>query len=162
MHVIAVDLGASNGRVMKVEYTGDAFGIEEVHRFPNTPVERGGRLTWDIQQLWRETIKGIGWANEGAQSIGIDSWGVDFGLLDHEGTLMEDPFHYRDQRTEGMMEWVFERMSRREIFERTGVQFLPLNTLYQLASLVKRRKRTLNKAGAYLGFPDLFNFWLTG
>ena len=162
MHVIAVDLGASNGRVMKVEYTGDAFGIEEVHRFPNTPVERGGRLTWDIQQLWRETIKGIGWANEDAQSIGIDSWGVDFGLLDHEGTLMEDPFHYRDQRTEGMMEWVFERMSRREIFDRTGVQFLPLNTLYQLASLVKRRKRTLNKAGAYLGFPDLFNFWLTG
>jgi len=89
VHVIAVDLGASNGRVMKVEYTGDAFGIEEVHRFPNTPVERGGRLTWDIQQLWRETIKGIGWANEGAQSIGIDSWGVDFGLLDHEGTLIQ-------------------------------------------------------------------------
>ena len=162
MHVIAVDLGASNGRVMKVEYTGDAFGIHEVHRFPNTPVQRGGKLSWDIQQLWRETIKGVEWASEGAQSIGIDSWGVDFGLLDPQGNLMEDPFHYRDQRTEGMMEWVFERMGRKEIFDRTGVQFLPLNTLYQLASLVKRRKRTLNKAGGYLGFPDLFNFWLTG
>ncbi len=161
MHVIAVDLGASNGRVMKVEY-GDGFQLEEVHRFPNTPVEKSGRIQWNIQQLWRETIKGIEWAMDGAQSIGIDSWGVDFGLLDTQGTLIEDPFHYRDPRTEDMMEWVFEKMDRREIFDRTGIQFLPLNTLYQLASLARRRKRTLKKATTYLGFPDLFNYWLTG
>ena len=160
MHVIAVDLGASNGRVMKVEY-GDGFKLDEVHRFTNTPVTKGGRLSWNIQQLWRETIKGIEWASEGAQSIGIDSWGVDFGLLDSQGTLIEDPVHYRDSRTEGLMEWVFERMDRREIFDRTGIQFLPLNTLYQLASLKKGRRAPLRNAETYLGFPDLFNYWLT-
>ncbi len=160
MHVIAVDLGASNGRVMKVEY-GDGFKLDEVHRFPNTPVTKSGRLSWNIQQLWRETIKGIEWASEGAQSIGIDSWGVDFGLLDSQGTLIEDPVHYRDSRTEGLMEWVFERMDRREIFTRTGIQFLPLNTLYQLASLKKSRRTPLRNASTYLGFPDLFNYWLT-
>jgi rhamnulokinase len=161
MHVIAVDLGASNGRVMKVEY-GDGFKLEEVHRFPNKPVTKSGRLSWNIQQLWRETIKGVEWAIDGAQSIGIDSWGVDFGLLDPQGTLIENPVHYRDSRTEGLMEWVFERMDRREIFNRTGIQFLPLNTLYQLASLKKGRRNTLKKAETYLGFPDLFNYWLTG
>ena len=161
MHVIAVDLGASNGRVMKCTYN-DSFELEEVHRFPNVPVKRGKYLHWNIQQLWRETIKGIDWASEGAQSIGIDSWGVDFGLLDAQGNLLEDPVHYRDPRTIGMMDWVFKRIPRREIFDKTGIQFLELNTLYQLASLSRRRKSLLKKASSYLGFPDLFNFWLTG
>jgi len=161
MHVIAVDLGASNGRVMKCTYD-DSFRLEEVHRFPNVPVKRGKYLHWNIQQLWRETIKGIEWASEGAQSIGIDSWGVDFGLLDSQGNLLEDPIHYRDPRTNGMMEWVFKRITRREIFNKTGIQFLELNTLYQLASLSRRRKALMKKAGSYLGFPDLFNYWLTG
>ena len=161
MHVIAVDLGASNGRVMKCTYE-DEFKLEEVHRFPNVPFRRGKRLHWNIQQLWRETIKGIDWASDGGQSIGIDSWGVDFGLLDVQGNLLEDPVHYRDPRTSGMMEWVFKRISRREIFDKTGIQFLELNTLYQLASLASRRKALLRKTGAYLGFPDLFNYWLTG
>ncbi len=161
MHVIAVDLGASNGRVMKCTYE-EGFKLEEVHRFPNTPIQRGKHLQWNIQQLWRETVKGIDWASEGAQSIGIDSWGVDFGLLDHHGNLLEDPVHYRDPRTAGMMEWVFKRISRREIFDKTGIQFLELNTIYQLASLAKRRKVFLGKARTYLGFPDLFNYWLTG
>ena len=161
MHVIAVDLGASNGRVMKCTLE-DGFKLTEVHRFPNVAVQRGNHLCWNIQQLWRETIKGIDWASDGAQSIGIDSWGVDFGLLDHQGNLLEDPVHYRDARTQGMMEWVFKRIPRREIFEKTGIQFLELNTLYQLASIARRRKAFLNKAGAYLGFPDLFNHWLTG
>ncbi len=146
---------------MKVEYS-DGFQLEEIHRFPNTPIKKSGRLSWNIQQLWRETIRGVEWAIDGALSVGIDSWGVDFGLLDPQGNLIENPVHYRDPRTEGMMEWVFERMDRREIFNRTGIQFLPLNTLYQLASLVKKRKRNLRKAATYLGFPDLFNFWLTG
>jgi rhamnulokinase len=161
MHVIAVDLGASNGRVMKCTLE-DGFRLTEVHRFPNVAVQRGNYLCWNIQQLWRETIKGIDWASDGAQSIGIDSWGVDFGLLDHQGNLLEDPVHYRDPRTKGMMEWVFQRIPRREIFEKTGIQFLELNTLYQLASLSRRRKAFLGRAGAYLGFPDLFNHWLTG
>ena len=134
MHVIAVDLGASNGRVMKCSYD-DEFSLVEVHRFPNVPVQRGNSLHWNIQQLWRETVKGVDWASDGAQSVGIDTWGVDFGLLDTGGNLLEDPVHYRDPRTNGLMEWVFKRISRREIFDKTGIQFLELNTLYQLASL---------------------------
>ena len=161
MHVIAVDLGASNGRVMKCSYDNE-FTLEEVHRFPNLPYQRGKRIHWNIQQLWRETKKGIDWAIENTQSIGIDTWGVDFGLLDVKGNLLEDPVHYRDQRTKDMMEWVFQRISRKEIFKKTGVQFLQLNTLYQLASISKRRKSFLKKINTYLGFPDLFNYWLTG
>lgn len=161
MHVIAVDLGASNGRVMKCSYDG-AFKLEEIYRFPNTPIKRGRHIYWNIQQLWRETIKGIDWAAPQALSVGIDTWGVDFGLLDLEGNLIEDPHHYRDPRTHAMMDWVFERISRREIFDKTGVQFLQLNTLYQLASIVRRRRSLLEKVKTYLGFPDLFNYWLTG
>jgi rhamnulokinase len=147
--------------VIKCTYDDD-FSLQEVHRFPNVPIQRGRHLHWNIQQLWRETIRGIDWASDGAQSLGIDTWGVDFGLLDKRGNLMGNPSHYRDSRTKGMMEWVFNRIRRREIFEKTGVQFLELNTLYQLASIARKRKSYLRNAETYLGFPDLFNYWLTG
>jgi len=160
--VIAVDLGASQGRVMAAAYTGDGFQLEEVHRFPNVPVRRGRHLCWNVKRLWQEAVKGVEWAREGASSVGIDTWGVDYGLLDKKGNILGDPVHYRDPRTRGLMEWVFKRMPRREIFERTGVQFLELNTLYQLASLVKTRSRLLKRAATYLGIPDLFNYWFTG
>ena len=161
-HVVAVDLGAASGRVMRVSYDGAAFKLEEAHRFVNEPTRRGDSLRWNVQRLWRETVRGIDRAREGALSIGVDTWGVDYGLLDAEGNLLGDPYHYRDPRTRGMMEWVFKRMPRREIFRRTGVQFLELNTLYQLASMVRRRERALRLAETYLGLPDLFNHWLTG
>lgn len=161
-HVVAVDLGAASGRTMKVTYDGDAFTLEEAHRFSNEPLRRGSSLRWNAQRLWRETVRGIDRAREGALSVGVDTWGVDYGLLDREGNLLGDPYHYRDQRTRGMMEWVFKRMPRWEIFRRTGVQFLELNTLYQLASMVRRRERALRVADTYLGLPDLFNHWLTG
>ncbi len=160
--VIAVDLGASQGRVMAVSYEGDGFGLEEVYRFPNEPVKRGRHLCWNVKRLWQEAVRGVEWAREGASSVGIDTWGVDYGLLDRKGNLLGDPVHYRDPRTRGLMEWVFKRMPRREIFKRTGVQFLELNTLYQLASLVKARSRLLRRADTYLGIPDLFNYWFTG
>jgi rhamnulokinase len=159
-HVLAVDLGASNGRVMKCTYE-NSFQLDLLHRFPNAPIQSGGHLRWDTKILWNETLKGIKMASEDAKSIGVDSWGVDFALLDRDGHLIEDPVHYRDPRTKGMMQWVFQRISRREIFDRTGTQFLELNTLYQLASLVKNRKGLLGQAKTYLGFPDLFNHWLT-
>jgi rhamnulokinase len=161
-HVIAVDLGAASGRVMKVTYDGEAFTLEEAHRFSNEPLRRGSHLRWNVQRLWRETVRGIDRVREDALSVGVDTWGVDYGLLDREGNLLGDPYHYRDPRTRGMMEWVFKRMPRREIFRRTGVQFLELNTLYQLAHMVRRRERALRLAGTYLGLPDLFNHWLTG
>ncbi|MCW4048653.1 MAG: rhamnulokinase [Candidatus Bathyarchaeota archaeon] len=161
MHVIAVDLGAFSGRVMKVSFDGESFTLDAVHRFNNEPVDSGKALRWNVKRLWRETVKGIQWAQEGASSIGIASWGVDYGLLDKEGNLIEDPFHYRDPRTSGMMDWVFKKVPRKTIFQRTGVQFLELNTLYQIASQVKTRRKALRTAETYLGFPDLFNYWLT-
>ena len=160
-YVIAVDLGASSGRVTRTSFDGERFLMEEVHRFPNIPVEVDGALSWDIHSLWREVESGIGKAKD-AQSVGVDSWGVDFGFLGGDGKLLANPVHYRDPRTRGMMEWVFERVRRREIFERTGIQFIALNTLYQLASLAKSGNPLLKQASTYLGIPDLFNYWLSG
>jgi rhamnulokinase len=161
-HVIAVDLGASSGRVTRTSFDGERFQLDEVHRFPNVPVDVDGTLSWDIRSLWREVESGIGKATKDAQSVGVDSWGVDYALLGGAGELLSNPVHYRDPRTRGVMEWVFERMPRREIFERTGIQFMALNTLYQLASLVKSESPQLKRASTYLGIPDLFSYWLCG
>ena len=149
-HVVAVDLGASSGRVSKVGYEGETFKVEEVHRFSNVPVWVGGSLQWDINSIWAEVSRGVDEASKGALSIGVDTWGVDFALLDSEGSLLGNPFHYWDERTAGMMDWVFERVPRREIFERTGNQFISLNTLYQIASLVSSQNPILKKASRYL------------
>ncbi|MCZ2095554.1 MAG: rhamnulokinase [Anaerolineae bacterium] len=162
MHVIAVDLGAESGRVMRVGFDGARLEQTEIHRFPNVPVPVCGTLYWDVLRLWHEIMSGIAQAVEGASSIGVDSWGVDFALLDRNGDLLANPVHYRDSRTDGMMEWVFERVPRRTVFERTGIQFMALNTLYQMASLVAANSPQLEQATLYLTFPDLFNHWLTG
>jgi rhamnulokinase len=161
-HVIAVDLGAESGRVMQVRFDGRRFEQEETHRFPNVPVLIRDTLHWDVLRLWHEVNCGISAAAPGASSIGVDTWGVDFALLDRDGNLLANPVHYRDSRTDGMMEWVFERVPRRTVFERTGIQFMALNTLYQLASLAYRRSPLLDLAEMYLTFPDLFNYWMTG
>ena len=161
-YVIAVDLGASSGRVSKIGFDGERFQMEEVHRFPNIPLTGNGTLSWDIRSLWREIESGIKKGSKEAQSVGVDSWGVDFALMGSKGELLSNPAHYRDPRTRGVMEWVFERVPRREIFERTGIQFMALNTLYQLASLVKSKDPLLNRASTYLGVPDLINYWLCG
>jgi rhamnulokinase len=161
-HVIAVDLGAESGRVIKVRFDGKQFAIEEVHRFPNIPVKVLGTLHWDALRLWHEIKTGIEQAANGASSVGLDGWGVDFALLDRDGRLLANPVHYRDSRTEGMMEWVFERVPRRTVFERTGIQFMTLNTLYQLASLACNNSPLLEGAATFLMIPDLFNYWLSG
>lgn len=161
-HVIAVDLGASSGRVTKTDFDGERFRMEEVHRFPNNPLTVDGTLSWDIRSLWREIESGIGKVSKDAQSVGVDSWGLDFALIDSKGELLSNPVHYRDPRTSGLMDWVFERVPRREIFERTGIQFMALNSLYQLASLVKSDDPFLKGASTYLGVPDLINYWLCG
>ena len=161
--VIAVDLGAESGRVMEITWDGERLGQNELHRFPNTPVWVRGTLYWDVLRLWHEITAGIERTASGtAASIGVDSWGVDFALLDRDGNLLANPVHYRDARTDGMMEWVFERFPRRDVFEHTGIQFMALNTLYQIASLVKSQSPLLQMAETYLTFPDLFNYWLSG
>ncbi len=160
-HVIAIDLGATSGRVMDVAFDGAQLQLEEVHRFPNIPVQTTNLLHWDVLRLWQEITTGINKVTE-AVSIGLDCWGVDYALLDRAGELLANPVHYRDPRTNGAMEWVFERMPRREIFQRTGIQFMPLNALYQLAASIRDGSPLLDHAATLLTIADLFNYWLTG
>ncbi len=160
--VVAIDLGAESGRVVQVGLDGQRFQLDVVHRFPNVPVLCRSTLHWDVLRLWHEIVNGLNVVLPSASSIAIDTWGVDFALLERDGGLLANPVHYRDSRTEGMMEWVFERVPRRTIFERTGLQFMPLNTLFQLASLVKANSPVLNAASTFLTIADLFNYWLTG
>jgi rhamnulokinase len=149
--------------VIAVRYAGDSLHLEELHRFPNIPVSVRGTLHWDILRLWQDIQTGIakGVALRPA-SIGVDTWGVDFALLDGQGELIGNPVHHRDRRTEGMMELAFARAGRAQVFEQTGIQFLPFNTLYQLMSLVERRSPQLAAAQTFLTIPDLLNYWLTG
>jgi rhamnulokinase len=160
--VIAIDFGAESGRVMQVAYDGKALHIDELHRFPNNPVTVNGTLYWDALRLFHEITTGIKAAPAGAASIGIDAWGVDFALLDRDGRLLANPVHYRDKSSDGMMDWAFERMPRREIYQRTGLQFLLPNSVWRLLSLVRYHSPLLEVAHTYLPIPDLFNYWLTG
>jgi len=160
-HVIAIDLGATSGRVMDAAFDGERLQLSEIHRFPNIPVQTPTALHWDVLRLWHEITIGISAASEAA-SIGLDCWGVDYALLDSAGELLANPYHYRDPRTDGAMEWVFERMPRREVFARTGIQFMPLNALYQLAAGIRDGSPLLDHAASMLTIADLFNYWLTG
>ena len=161
----AVDIGAQSGRVVVGRLDGGRLGIEEVHRFPNHPVTAGGRLHWDILQLYEQVVEGITAAGRFAgdlDSVGVDTWGVDFGLLDGDGTLLGNPVHHRDRRTEGVMERVFARVPPRELYERTGIQLLPINTIFQLAAVVEGGGRALAAAHRLLLVPDLLHYWLSG
>lgn len=163
----AVDLGAESGRTMLARFNGDRLSLEEVHRFPNGPVRAGQSLYWDILRLWDEVKAGVARCaaragSAGIAAVGVDTWGVDFALLDRDGELLGLPHHYRDARTQGMMDAAFRRVPREEIFAATGIQFMPINTLYQLLSLVERRSPLLDAASTFLTIPDLLNFWLTG
>jgi rhamnulokinase len=160
---LAIDLGAESGRVMAVHFDGESLRADELHRFANGPVNVHGTLHWDVIGLWREIQLGI---DKGAAlqpaSLGVDTWGVDFALLDSQGKMLGNPVHYRDSRTDGVMERVFERVSKSEIFNTTGIQFSQINTLYQLTSLVESDSPQLRAAHTFLTTPDLFNYFLTG
>lgn len=161
--VLAVDIGAESGRVMGVHFDGKDLGLEELHRFPNPTVTIRGTLYWDILGLWRDVKAGIekGKALD-PTSVGLDTWGVDFALLDAQGALLGNPVHYRDHRTEGMQEKAFSRVPKAEIFSQTGIQFISINTLYQMLSLVEASSPQLAIANTFLTIPDLLNYWLTG
>ena len=161
--VLAIDLGAESGRVVAVHLERDGLVLEELHRFPNGAVEVRDTLYWDFLRLWSEIQTGIekGKAHRPA-SIGVDTWGVDFGLLDKDGDLLGNPVCYRDNRTEGMMEVAFSRVPQEQIFARTGIQFMRINTLYQLVSLVESASTQLEAVHTFLTSPDLLNYWLTG
>jgi len=164
---IAVDLGAGSGRVFLSGLDIDAMLLEEVHRFQYPPAESDGHLRWDLQRIFEQIKEGLRAAGARArelgrkiQSVGVDSWGVDYGLIDDRGSLVESPVCYRDQRTRDAMEQVFERVSRETIFERTGIQFMPFNTLFQL--FVHAQQGINRDARSLLLIPDVINFFLTG
>jgi len=163
--MLAVDLGAGSGRTIAGLYDGKRLELVETHRFPNEPVLVGGSLFWDILRLYHEMKQGIvksAAAGYCPESIGIDTWGVDYGLLDANGDLMGNPYHYRDLRTEGMMEAGFEICPKKRMYERAGLQFMKFNTLYQLMAAKKRQPHMLENAKTLLFMPDLLRYFLTG
>ena len=162
--VLAFDFGASSGRAIIGCFDGDKITLKEVHRFSNDPVSVGGTVYWDVLRLFYEIKQGIIKAKiaGGFDSIGIDTWGVDFGLIDSEGKLMENPVHYRDARTVGLVDEAFKTMPKEKLYGITGIQFMELNTLFQLISLKKYRPWMLERADKMLFMPDLFGYMLTG
>ena len=159
---IAVDLGASNGRVI----VGDLEGFEVTNRFVTRNEELHGEVFWDLPYIYSEIKKGIKAAfnqfGDQIISIGIDAWGVDYGLLDAHGSLVSMPYHYRDSRTDGMIEEVCSTLTKNLVYDRTGIAFQPFNTIYQLAAMRKYRPDAFAAARHYLSIPDLLNYWLTG
>ncbi|HZQ10008.1 MAG TPA: rhamnulokinase family protein [Anaerolineae bacterium] len=163
---IAFDLGAESGRAMLAAFDGERLTLQEAHRFPNIPVRVQNSLHWDALRLFDDIQRGLAQiartTQEDIVGIGLDTWGVDYALLDRDDELIGNPFHYRDERTRGMMGAAFDRVPRERIFEQTGVQFMEINTLYQLLAMRLQHSPALEHAATFLMMPDLFNFWLTG
>jgi rhamnulokinase len=163
---LAFDLGAESGRAMLGTLSADRLSIEELHRFPNTPVRVFEALYWDVLRLWHEIQRGLAIAGRERKfslaGIGIDTWGVDFALLGADGELAGNPRHYRDARTHGVPEKVFAIVPREEVFAQTGIQFMQINSLYQFYALKLAGSPALACARTLLFTPDLLNYWLTG
>lgn len=160
---LAFDLGAESGRAIVGHLRSGVLSLDEVYRFPNEPVRWNGTLQWDILRLWLEVKRGLEAASDARlASVGVDAWGVDYALLGERGNLLENPYHYRDARNAGMMEAVFERVSREKIYAITGIQFIQINTLYQLFAACRTTPHLVDAASSLVTIPDLFNYWLSG
>src|SRR5215210_1179664 len=162
---LAVDLGAESGRGLIGRFDGERLDLEEVHRFPNGPVRMLETLHWDLPRLFDEVktaLRKAGAASPGLDGVGVDTWGVDFGLVGRGDTLLGNPVHYRDARTEGMIEAACRLVPRERIYEITGLQFLPFNTAFQLLALRSADSPLLEVAETLLMMPDLFGWLLTG
>jgi rhamnulokinase len=162
---LAFDLGAESGRAMSADLRSGVLGLSEVARFANEPVRIDGSLYWDAPQLWLHIERALERAADDAgryDSIGVDTWGCDYGLLGEHGELVGNPYHYRDSRTDGIMEDVFARVPRARIYDVTGIQFLPFNTLFQLVAAARSTPRLLDAATQLGTIPDILNYWLTG
>lgn len=163
---LAVDLGASSGRVLAGTLDSDRFVLEEVHRFPNGGVGVGERLHWDVLRLWADIKEGLTQAGrrfgDRVASVAVDTWGVDFGLLDRNGELLANPHHYRDSQNAGMLDVAFHSVPRDDIFAATGLQFMEINSLYQLLALRGRKQGALDAASHFVMMADLFHLFLTG
>ena len=163
---LAIDLGASSGRVIAAELHETTISLHEVHRFDNHPVSVGKRLLWDVLRLWSEVERGLELAAQRfgsrIRSVGADTWGVDYVLLDKNDDFVGLPFCYRDARTSGMMEQAFGQISKKTIFQNSGIQFMEINTLYQLFSMRKEASPLLDVADRFLMMPDFFHWQLSG
>jgi len=163
---LALDFGAESGRAILGTLANDQLKLEEVHRFENRQVHRGRHFHWDVPHLFSELKRGLHKAASGGHQnlagIGVDTWGVDFGLLDERDQLIEDPVVYRDSRTTGMVERAFQLLPAAELYGHTGNQIMQINTAFQLLSLVESRNPILERAKTLLFIPDLFNFLMTG
>jgi rhamnulokinase len=163
---LAIDLGAESGRIIAGLWNGKTLKLEEVHRFANGPVNLAGSLRWDVLRLWTEIENGLGLAakkyGKSIVSVGADTWGVDFVLLNKDQEMLGHPYHYRDVRTNGVMEKAFRKVPRSEIFTQTGLQFMQLNTLFQLLALKRTSPRLLDQADGLLFMPDYIHWALCG
>src|SRR4051812_15005612 len=164
-HYLALDLGAESGRAMLAQLANGTISLTELHRFANVPVQLPTGLYWDTLRLFHEMCEGI---RSGANTvdeidgIAIDTWGVDFGLIGADGELLHVPRHYRDNRNVGTSKQVFEVVPRDEIFRQTGIQFMEINSLYQLWVMRRDSPELLDRVSKLLFMPDLFNYFLTG
>lgn len=166
INLLACDLGASNGRTLLARFDGNKLKLDVIHNFINGGERFNGNFYWDILALFSEIKQGIKKAvkvtDADIHSMGIDTWGVDYGLLDKNGKLMSLPYHYRDSRTDGIPKEVFKKIVKKEIYQETGIQFMQINTMFQLYAELKERPWILNNAKALLFMPDLLNYLLTG
>jgi rhamnulokinase len=166
LNMLAVDFGASSGRTIWGEFTGSRLAVREIHRCANEPVELGGSLHWDFLRLFHELKKGIRAfkqiSTQDPASIAVDTWGVDYGLVDGNGSLLGNPYHYRDARTNTAMEACFKTIPKTELFALTGIQPLQFNTIFQLLSWEQSRLHPVGEDVRLLFTPDLFHFYLSG
>jgi rhamnulokinase len=166
LDLLAFDLGAESGRAMIGHFNGERLGLEEIYRFSNGPVRVSEHLYSDVLRLWSEIQTGLqkasAQAETGLASVGVDTWGVDFALLDRQDCLLGNPFHYRDPHTHGSLDAALKHVSREEIYTQTGNQLIEFNTLFQLIALQQAENPSLQAAHSLLMLPDLFHFWLSG
>ncbi|MBE3581985.1 MAG: rhamnulokinase [Thermoanaerobacteraceae bacterium] len=166
MGYLAFDLGAESGRAIVGTLQDGRLTLEEIYRFPNEPVRVPDGLHWDVLRLFHEMKEGLRRAaaryGRNLKGMAVDTWGVDFALLGERDILLSNPYHYRDRRTEGVMEEAFKLVPKEEIFSQTGIQFLPFNSLYQLLAWRQQQPALLNQARTMLMIPDLFNYFFTG
>jgi len=166
LKLLAFDYGASSGRAILGKFDGEKIELSEVHRFSNDPVMVNESLFWDILRLFHEMKQGMLKCKKNGDKdiagIGIDTWGVDYGLLDSKGDLLGNPYHYRDSRTDGMIGEANKIIPQRELYQHTGIQFQKFNTLYQLLSMKIKNSPILEKASTMLFTPDLLRYFLTG
>ncbi len=164
--MLAYDFGASSGRAILGELKDDLLELKEIHRFSNDPVMFSNHLQWDILRLAYEVKQGLlkcrNSEDSDISSIGVDTWGVDFGLLDDRGELIANPYHYRDSRTKGMIDKCFEIIPQKHLFSRTGLLVAPYNSIYQLLAMKVLGDKSLDRAETLLLMPDLISYMLTG